>query len=146
MFLPGGFSFGDYLRCGAIASLSPVMAAVARFAADGGPVLGVCNGFQMLCETGLLPGVLRGNHHGRFNCLEAELVIERPSPWTGNRPAGETLTIPIKHGEGAWYVLDDEAERLAANGQVLLRYAADVNGATGPGGRRLQRGRQRRSA
>ena len=130
VFLPGGFSFGDYLRCGAIASLSPVMAAIARFAADGGPVLGVCNGFQMLCETGLLPCVLRGNHHGRFNCLEAELVIERRSPWTGNRPAGETLTIPIKHGEGAWYVLDDEAERLAANGQVLLRYAADVNGAT----------------
>ena len=130
VFLPGGFSFGDYLRCGAIASLSPVMAAIARFAADGGPVLGVCNGFQMLCETGLLPGVLRGNHHGRFNCLEAELVIERPSPWTGNRPAGEMLTIPIKHGEGAWYVLDDEAERLTANGQVLLRYGADVNGAT----------------
>ena len=91
VFLPGGFSFGDYLRCGAIASLSPVMAAVTRFAADGGPVLGVCNGFQMLCEAGLLPGILRGNHHGRFNCLEAELVIERPSPWTGNRPAGETL-------------------------------------------------------
>ena len=72
VFLPGGFSFGDYLRCGAIASLSPVMAAVRRFAADGGPVLGVCNGFQMLCETGLLPGVLRGNHHGRFNCLEPD--------------------------------------------------------------------------
>jgi phosphoribosylformylglycinamidine synthase len=130
VFLPGGFSFGDYLRCGAIASLSPVMAAVARFAAGGGPVLGVCNGFQMLCETGLLPGVLRGNHHGRFNCLEAELLIERPSPWTGNRPAGGTLNIPIKHGEGAWYVIGDEAERLAAAGQVLLRYSADVNGAS----------------
>lgn len=130
VFLPGGFSFGDYLRCGAIASLSPVMAAVARFAADGGPVLGVCNGFQMLCETGLLPGVLRGNHHGRFTCLEAELVVERPSPWTGNLPAGATMTIPIKHGEGAWYVTDDEAERLAAAGQVLLRYSADVNGAS----------------
>jgi phosphoribosylformylglycinamidine synthase I len=130
VFLPGGFSFGDYLRCGAIASLSPVMAAIARFAADGGPVLGVCNGFQMLCEAGLLPGVLRGNHHGRFNCLEADLVIERPSPWTGNRAAGEILQIPIKHGEGAWYVVGDEAERLAAAGQVLLRYSADVNGAS----------------
>jgi phosphoribosylformylglycinamidine synthase I len=130
VFLPGGFSFGDYLRCGAIASLSPVMAAVTRFAADGGPVLGVCNGFQMLCEAGLLPGILRGNHHGRFNCLEAGLVIERPSPWTGNRPAGETLQIPIKHGEGAWYVPGDEAERLAAAGQVLLRYSTDPNGAS----------------
>jgi phosphoribosylformylglycinamidine synthase len=130
VFLPGGFSFGDYLRCGAIASLSPVMAAVRRFAADGGPVLGVCNGFQMLCETGLLPGVLRGNHHGRFTCLEPELVIERASPWTGNRPAGDVLRIPIKHGEGAWYVPDAEAGRLAANGQVLLRYAANPNGAT----------------
>jgi phosphoribosylformylglycinamidine synthase len=130
VFLPGGFSFGDYLRCGAIASLSPVMAAIARFAADGGPVLGVCNGFQMLCEAGLLPGVLRGNHHGRFNCLEADLVIERPSPWTGNRATGEILQIPIKHGEGAWYVAGDEAERLAAAGQVLLRYSADVNGAS----------------
>jgi phosphoribosylformylglycinamidine synthase len=128
--LPGGFSFGDYLRCGAIASLSPVMAAVRRFAAEGGPVLGVCNGFQMLCEAGLLPGVLRGNHHGRFNCLEPELVIERSSPWTGNRAPGEELRIPIKHGEGAWYVPDAEAERLAANGQVLLRYRENPNGAT----------------
>ncbi len=130
VFLPGGFSFGDYLRCGAIASLSPVMAAVRRFAADGGPVLGVCNGFQMLCETGLLPGVLRGNHHGRFNCLEPDLVVERPSPWTGERAVGDVLRIPIKHGEGAWYVPDAEAERLAANGQVLLRYRDNPNGAT----------------
>jgi|tagenome__1003787_1003787.scaffolds.fasta_scaffold20848606_3 phosphoribosylformylglycinamidine synthase I len=131
VFLPGGFSFGDYLRCGAIASLSPVMAAVRRFAAGGGPVLGVCNGFQMLCETGLLPGVLRGNHHGRFNCLEPELVVERPSPWTGNLEAGATLRIPIKHGEGAWFVPDAEAERLTANGQVLLRYRENPNGASG---------------
>jgi phosphoribosylformylglycinamidine synthase len=130
VFLPGGFSFGDYLRCGAIASLSPVMAAITRFAAAGGPVLGVCNGFQMLCEAGLLPGILRGNHHGRFNCLETDLVVERRSPWTGSRAAGETLRIPIKHGEGAWYVIGDEAERLAAAGQVLLRYGADVNGAS----------------
>ena len=130
VFLPGGFSFGDYLRCGAIASLSPVMAAVRRFAADGGPVLGVCNGFQMLCETGLLPGVLRGNHHGRFNCLEPELIGERPSPWTGSREASSTLRIPIKHGEGAWFVPDAEAARLAANGQVLLRYRDNPNGAT----------------
>ena len=130
VFLPGGFSFGDYLRCGAIASLSPVMAAVRRFAADGGPVLGVCNGFQMLCETGLLPGVLRGNHHGRFNCLEPDLAVERDSVWTGNRAVGDVLRIPIKHGEGAWYVPDAEADRLAANGQVLLRYRENPNGAT----------------
>ena len=101
------------------------MAAVARFAADGGPVLGVCNGFQMLCEAGLLPGVLRGNHHGRFNCLEAELVVERAARrGRATAPAGEALQIPIKHGEGAWYVPGDEAERLAAAGQVAAALRA----------------------
>jgi phosphoribosylformylglycinamidine synthase subunit PurQ / glutaminase len=131
VFLPGGFSYGDYLRCGAIARFSPVMEAVGRHAAAGGPVLGVCNGFQVLCEAGLLPGVLRANHHGRFNCLEAELRIERPSPWTGGRETGELLRIPVKHGDGAWYAPEQMVARLDEAGQILLRYSWDVNGATG---------------
>jgi phosphoribosylformylglycinamidine synthase subunit PurQ / glutaminase len=130
VFLPGGFSYGDYLRCGAIARFSPVMEAVGRHAAAGGPVLGVCNGFQVLCEAGLLPGVLRPNHHGRFNCLDAELRVERPSPWTGGREAGELLRIPVKHGDGAWYAPEQVVAELDAGGQILLRYGWDVNGAT----------------
>jgi phosphoribosylformylglycinamidine synthase len=130
VFLPGGFSYGDHLRCGALARFSPVMGAIATFAAEGGPVLGVCNGFQVLCEAGLLPGVLRANHHGRFNCLEAELVVERPSGWTGGFAQGDTMRIPVKHGEGAWYAPDDDLAALEDAGQVLLRYADDVNGAT----------------
>ncbi len=130
VFLPGGFSYGDYLRCGAIARFSPVVAAVARHAAEGGPVLGVCNGFQVLCEAGLLPGVLRANHHGRFNCLEAELTVERESPWTGERPPGDVLRIPVKHGDGAWFVPDTALEALTDSGQILLRYDQDINGAT----------------
>ena len=102
--LPGGFSYGDYLRCGAMAAHSAVMRDVIAKAKAGVPVLGICNGFQILCESGLLPGVLRANHHGRFNCLEAGLVVERDSPWAGHRPVGETIRIPVKHGEGAWYV------------------------------------------
>jgi phosphoribosylformylglycinamidine synthase subunit PurQ / glutaminase len=131
VFLPGGFSYGDYLRCGAIARFSPVMEAVGRHAAAGGPVLGVCNGFQVLCEAGLLPGVLRPNHHGRFNCLEAELRIEHRSAWTGEREPGELLRIPVKHGDGAWYAPEQVLAELDAAGQVLLRYTWDVNGATG---------------
>jgi phosphoribosylformylglycinamidine synthase subunit PurQ / glutaminase len=131
VFLPGGFSFGDHLRCGAIASHSPVMAAVRRFAGDGGPVLGVCNGFQMLCEAGLLPGILQRNHHGRFNCLEADLVVERTAPWTGETAPGTILRVPVKHGDGAWYAPGDSLPRLEAAGQVLLRYASNVNGAAG---------------
>ncbi len=131
VFLPGGFSYGDHLRCGALARFSPVMGAISAFAAAGGPVLGVCNGFQVLCEAGLLPGVLRANHHGRFNCLEADLVVERASAWTGAFSAGDTIRVPLKHGEGAWYASDDDLRELEAAGQVLLRYADDVNGATG---------------
>jgi phosphoribosylformylglycinamidine synthase len=130
VLLPGGFSYGDYLRCGAIGALSPVVRAIRQFAVAGGPVLGVCNGFQVLCEAGLLPGVLRANHGGRFVCRDVPLVVERPSPWTGNRAHGDVLRIPVKHGEGAWYAPADEVRRLEANGQVLLRYAEDVNGAT----------------
>jgi phosphoribosylformylglycinamidine synthase len=130
VFLPGGFSYGDYLRCGAIARFSPIMAAVARHAEAGGAVLGVCNGFQVLCEAGLLPGVLRANHHGRFNCLEAELRIEHASPWTGDREPGDIIRIPIKHGDGAWFGPDELVRELDEAGQILLRYTTDINGAT----------------
>jgi phosphoribosylformylglycinamidine synthase len=131
VLLPGGFSYGDYLRCGAIARFSPVMAEVASFAAEGGPVLGVCNGFQVLCEAGLLPGVLRPNHAGRFVCRDVGLAVEEVSPWTGNRPVGTTLSIPVKHHDGAWFVPDGQLEPLVDRGQILLRYTEDVNGATG---------------
>ncbi len=127
--IPGGFSFGDHLRCGALARFAPAMGAVRAFAAAGGPVLGICNGFQILCESGLLPGALTPNHGGRFLCRDADLVVERPSPWTGTRPAGEVLRVPVKHHDGAWYAPPDEVRRLEARGQVLLRYAEDVNGA-----------------
>jgi phosphoribosylformylglycinamidine synthase len=129
VILPGGFSFGDHLRPGAIARFSPVLAAVARFAAEGGPVLGICNGFQVLCEAGLLPGVLRPNHGGRFICREVELLVERDSPWTGAQ--GSILRIPVKHHDGAWYAPPAAIAGYEAAGQILLRYADDVNGASG---------------
>jgi phosphoribosylformylglycinamidine synthase subunit PurQ / glutaminase len=115
--LPGGFSYGDYLRCGAIARFSPAMRAVARFAEDGGLVLGICNGFQVLAEAGLLPGVLRPNASLEFVCAHVPLVVERDDlPFTGRCEQGQRLTIPIKCGEGAWYG-DVPAD------QVVLRYA-----------------------
>src|SRR6478752_4919041 len=101
--VPGGFSYGDYLRCGAIARFSPIMAAVTRFAAAGGLVLGVCNGFQILTEAGLLPGVLRPNESLTFTCRDVRLTVERTdTPFTTRCAAGQTLTIPVKNGEGCW--------------------------------------------
>ncbi len=101
--LPGGFSYGDHLRCGAIASRAPIMDAVHTFAGSGGPVLGICNGFQILCEAGLLPGVLRPNDTRTFICRQSTLeVVDDSTPWTGERRAGETLSVPIKHHDGAW--------------------------------------------
>ena len=124
--LPGGFSYGDYLRCGAIARFSPVMGAVAAFAEAGGPVLGICNGFQVLCEAGLLPGALLRNAGLRFVCREVEVVVDATATaWTSACVPGASLTIPVKHGEGR-YVHDDPA-RLAADGQVVFRYAAGQN-------------------
>jgi phosphoribosylformylglycinamidine synthase I len=115
--LPGGFSYGDYLRCGAIARFAPAMAAVTRFAAEGGLVLGVCNGFQTLCEAGLLPGVLRPNASLQFVCRDVPVVVERNDlPFTTRCTPGQRLTIPIKCGEGAWY-------GEVADEQVVLRYA-----------------------
>jgi phosphoribosylformylglycinamidine synthase subunit PurQ / glutaminase len=124
--LPGGFSYGDYLRCGAIARFSPVMGAVAAFAGAGGPVLGICNGFQVLCEAGLLPGALLRNAGLRFVCREVEVVVETAATaWTSACVPGSSLTIPVKHGEGR-YVHDNPAA-LEAAGQVVFRYAPGHN-------------------
>ncbi|HXF98459.1 MAG TPA: phosphoribosylformylglycinamidine synthase subunit PurQ [Gaiellaceae bacterium] len=130
--LPGGFSYGDYLRCGAIASLAPAMDAVRRFAEAGGPVLGICNGFQILCEARLLPGVLRPNRQLEFVCRDVVVRVENAGTLFTRRCApGQELTIPVKHGEGAWYVDEGTYVRLAARGQIVLRYAEDVNGSLG---------------
>ena len=127
--LPGGFSYGDYLRCGAIARFAPAMEAVVDFANGGGLVLGICNGFQILCEAGLLPGVLRRNESLTFVCRDVPLVVERSdTPFTSRCEEGQTLTIPVKHGEGNWYVDDDGYAELDARRQVVLRYAEPVNG------------------
>ena len=123
--LPGGFSYGDYLRCGAIARFSPVMRAVASFAADGGLVLGICNGFQILTEAGLLPGVLRPNESLTFVCRDVRVRVERDDlPFTARAAAGDELTIPVKHGEGCWFADEDLLAELEASRQVVLRYAA----------------------
>jgi phosphoribosylformylglycinamidine synthase subunit PurQ / glutaminase len=130
--LPGGFSYGDYLRCGAIARFSPAMEAVRSFAEDGGLVLGICNGFQILCEAGLLPGVLRPNASLAFVCRDVRLTVERAdTAFTARCIAGHPLTIPVKHGEGCWYVPDDLHDELAARGQIVLRYAEPCNGSVG---------------
>ncbi len=118
--VPGGFSYGDYLRAGAIARFSPAMEAVAELAAAGGPVLGICNGFQVLCEAGLLPGALLRNEELRFICRQADLLDD----------AGTPLSIPLKHGEGRYYAPEEMLDQLEAKGQVAYRYADrhNVNG------------------
>ena len=128
--LPGGFSYGDYLRCGAIARFAPIMAAVTTFAADGGLVLGTCNGFQILCEAGLLPGVLRPNASLSFICRDIAVRVERSdTAFTSRCEPGQRLVIPIKHGEGAWFAPPELVEELDARGQLLLRYEENPNGA-----------------
>jgi phosphoribosylformylglycinamidine synthase len=132
--LPGGFSYGDYLRCGAIARFSPVMRAVARFAADGGLVLGICNGFQVLTEAGLVPGALRPNASLSFVCRDVGLTVERvDTPFTSRCAPGEQLRIPVKHGEGCWYADPELLAELEASNQIALRYAPgeNPNGAIG---------------
>jgi phosphoribosylformylglycinamidine synthase subunit PurQ / glutaminase len=130
--LPGGFSYGDYLRCGAIARFSPAVRAVAAFAADGGPVLGICNGFQILCEAGLLPGALRPNASLSFICRDVDLRVEHAeSPFTSLCEPGQTLTIPVKHGEGCWFADGTLLAELEANGQIVLRYEDNPNGSIG---------------
>jgi phosphoribosylformylglycinamidine synthase len=130
--LPGGFSYGDYLRCGAIARFAPVMNAVAQFAAEGGLVLGVCNGFQVLCEAGLLPGTLRANASLSFVCRDVELVVEHAdTPFTSRCKPGQLLTIPVKHGEGCYFADGPLLAQLEANGQIVLRYEDNPNGSIG---------------
>lgn len=127
--LPGGFSYGDYLRRGAIARFAPIMAAVRAFAADGGPVLGVCNGFQILCEAGLLPGVLRANRQLEYVCRDVVVTVQETGAHAlAAVSTGTELAIPVKHGEGNWYATDDLFRQIEAAGQVALRYTDDVNG------------------
>jgi phosphoribosylformylglycinamidine synthase I len=127
--LPGGFSYGDYLRCGAIARFAPVMDAVAGFAAGGGLVLGICNGFQILCEAGLLPGTLRPNASLAFVCRDVELTVERAdTAFTARCEPGQRVTIPVKHGEGCYFADGPLLAELEANGQIALRYEDNRNG------------------
>jgi phosphoribosylformylglycinamidine synthase subunit PurQ / glutaminase len=138
--LPGGFSYGDYLRCGAIAARAPIMDAVRAFAAGGGLVLGVCNGFQILCEAGLLPGVLMRNAALKFICRDVHLRVERSdTPFTRGYNAGQVIRVPTAHGEGNYVADDATIRQLEDEGRVLFRYAApdgtvdpkwNVNGAT----------------
>ena len=128
--LPGGFSYGDYLRCGAIARFAPIMDAVTRFAGENGLVLGICNGFQILCEAGLLPGVLRPNASLSFICRDVAVRVERSdTPFTSRCEPGQKLVIPIKHHDGAWFAPPDLVAELEARGQIVLRYEDNPNGA-----------------
>jgi phosphoribosylformylglycinamidine synthase subunit PurQ / glutaminase len=121
--LPGGFSYGDYLRCGAIARFSPAMQAVTGFAGEGGLVLGICNGFQILCEAGLLPGVLRPNASLEFVCADVSIRVERTdTPFTSRCELGQELVIPVKHGEGCFHAPED-----LDRDQVVFRYAPGAN-------------------
>ena len=131
--LPGGFSYGDYLRCGAIARFSPVMRAVEAFADGGGPVLGICNGFQVLCEAGLLPGALRPNASLSFICRDVAVRVEEAAaPFTSRCEPGGRLVIPVKHGEGCWYAPPELVDDLDRAGRIVLRYepGENPNGAT----------------
>jgi phosphoribosylformylglycinamidine synthase I len=122
--VPGGFSYGDYLRPGAIARFSPVMEAVAEFAREGGQVLGICNGFQVLCEAGLLPGALLPNVELRFICRQVEVdVVNAGTPFTRACARGERLSMPMKHTTGRYYAPDAQLDAMEARGQVVLRYA-----------------------
>lgn len=129
VILPGGFSYGDYLRCGAIAKFSPVMQAVKRFAADGGLVAGFCNGFQILTESGLLPGALVRNRDLKFICREVGLeTVTVNSPFTGKLKQGERLRLPIAHGEGLYYADNRTLDELAAEDRIAFRYTDNPNG------------------
>ena len=121
--LPGGFSYGDYLRCGAIAALAPVMSAVVEAAGKGMPVLGICNGFQILCEAHLLPGALVRNEGQRFVCREQKLAVENAdTPWTSGFTRGQVITIPLKNGEGCFQADAETVARLEGEGRVAFRY------------------------
>ncbi|HEY9744968.1 MAG TPA: phosphoribosylformylglycinamidine synthase subunit PurQ [Oculatellaceae cyanobacterium] len=129
ILLPGGFSYGDYLRSGALARFSPIMESVRQFADRGGPVLGICNGFQILTESHLLPGALRKNQSLRFQCEHVALTVENnQTVFTRTYQAGQTITLPIAHAEGNFYAEPDVIARLEDNHQVVFRYVQDVNG------------------
>ena len=138
--IPGGFSYGDYLRCGAIARFSPVMKSVKDFAAAGGPVIGICNGFQILCESGLLPGALVRNRGLHFICKHVTLRVElADSRFTNASSSGKVLNIPIAHGEGCYFVDDETLQNIESNGQILLRYcdaSGNITDAANPNGSR----------
>jgi phosphoribosylformylglycinamidine synthase subunit PurQ / glutaminase len=131
VILPGGFSYGDYLRCGAIAGHAPIMDEVKAFAGHGGPVLGICNGFQILCESGLLPGALIRNRSMRFVCCDVFLRVETgDSVVTGGSPTGEVLAMPIKHGEGQFVARPHDLRRIEDEGLAVFRYCS-AEGAVG---------------
>ena len=138
VFLPGGFSYGDYLRAGAIAAHSPIMREVKAFAAGGGPVAGICNGFQILCEAGLLPGGLMRNRSLKFRSRPVHLLVERAdTAFTSDYAVGDVLRIPIAHGEGCYFADPEVLDELEANGQVVFRYCSDeglVSPAANPNG------------
>ena len=124
VIVPGGFSYGDYLRVGAIARFSPLMESVIAFANEGGPVLGICNGYQVLCEAHLLPGALLPNTSLRFVCRQVDIDVVADSEWSN---AGATLSIPVKHTTGRYYAPDPVLDEMEANGQVVFRYAPGQN-------------------
>lgn len=138
VFLPGGFSYGDYLRAGAIAAHSPIMAEVKAFAAGGGPVAGICNGFQILCEAGLLPGALIRNRTLKFRSRPVHLLVERAdTAFTSEYERGDVLEVPIAHGEGCYFADDALLDRLEGEGQVVFRYctpAGEVTEEANPNG------------
>lgn len=131
--LPGGFSYGDHLRCGAIARFAPVMESLRVFAEKGGPVLGLCNGFQILTEAHLLPGALLRNESLNFHCRWVNIRVENArTAWTHELAKGDVLNLPIAHGEGAYFADDATLDRLEANGQVVFRYC-EADGTVSPG-------------
>jgi len=129
VILPGGFSYGDYLRCGAIARFAPVMEEVAAFAKKGGPVIGICNGFQILTEAGLLPGALLQNANRQYICQDVMLRTDKArTRFTSELKTGETFRIPIAHGDGNYFIDDEGLKRLEGEGQVVFRYLQNPNG------------------
>lgn len=132
LIVPGGFSYGDYLRSGAIAKFSPIMKAVVDYANNGNPVLGICNGFQILLESGLLPGAMLHNEHLRFICKQVHIRVESTrSVFTGKMTKGQVIEIPVSHGEGNYYIEDDGLKQLEDNDQIAFRYC-DSNGSLSP--------------
>jgi phosphoribosylformylglycinamidine synthase len=136
--LPGGFSYGDYLRSGALAKFSPIMGKVIEFASNGGFVFGICNGFQILCESGLLPGALLHNHHKKFTCKNVYLIPDsKTAPLTAYLPRANALKIPIAHGEGRYYADRETLAQMRMNGQILFRYcdeSGNISEAVNPNG------------